>query len=110
MKRNLLALSAVVLAVVFSSFTNRVDTTFYYIYDQVNTQKQLTSYTEVTTQPSHVSGTSKLNWLRVIDHNDGVIDQTEFETQFEIYDVVNDSQDKLSDETSDINGQLDIKS
>lgn len=109
MKLNVLSVLAVVATVVVSSFTTKVNTTFYYVYDQVGTQTLLTSYSEVTAQPTPVAGSGKINWLRVIDKNDGVIDQAEFLTQFEIYDVVNDNANLLSDESADISGQFDIK-
>jgi len=99
MKKNLLALSAVALAIVFSSFTvSRVDTNVYMIYDGSSTQTLVGSYTQQSpTQPLQQSGTGILNWFKIVDKNNGVIDQSEFTTRFNQLDASHNS--SLNDET-----------
>lgn len=111
MKRNLLGLFAVVLAIAVSSFTARVDTTYYLIYDGTGTQKDITNYVTPyeTDVPDHITGTGKLNWFKVVDVSSNGISTTEFNNAFDSYDVVAPSTNLLSDETTDVPGGLDIK-
>lgn len=107
MKKNLLALSAVVLAIVFSSFTSLVDTTIYMDYVS-GTENVVGSYSQTQTVQSHETGLGLINWFKIIDKNNGTIDQAEFDVRFEVLDVVADGSNLLSDE-SDISGELDVK-
>jgi len=110
MKKNLLALGAVIFALVLSSFTVKTSTTYYLVYNGGAIEKSMSSFnTPTTIQPSHVNnGVGKLNWFRVIDQDNDGVEQTEFDTDFDSYDFTSPGSDKLSDEV-DVLNQLDVK-
>ena len=93
MKRNLLALTAVVLAIAVSSFTVKKTTTFYYIYPGSGSENSFSNYSgtsgAITTDVQDVEdnvGTITLNWLKVIDA-DATADATSFGNAFNSYDA-----------------------
>jgi hypothetical protein len=111
MKRNFVALGAVIFAIALSSFTTRFVQFKYFVYTG-GTEKNINNYSQQASQPAHIFNTSTqtLNWFRVSDvDEDGSITTTEFENSFETYDVVNTSLDLLKDESADVSGQLDLK-
>ncbi len=112
MKRNLLGLFAVVLAIAVSSFTTPKLTYEYMIYGGTGIEKDMTNFSQTSTLPSHgytALSQQKLNWFRVEDINDDGVSVAEFETSFEVYDVANDGADQLKDESADISSQLDLQ-
>ena len=110
MKKNLMAVGALAIAIAFSSFTNKTDVQKYLVY-QSGTERDINSFASpTTTQPSHVIGSGKLNWFRVLDVNNDGIDVTEFNGAFDAKDIkpAGSPNQLLSDEV-DISGQLDVK-
>jgi hypothetical protein len=108
MKRNLLGLFAVVLAIAVSSFTvKRVVTSYLVFKASATIQKQLSSYDKVAIQPATVPGGTVLNWFSITEDN-GTITPAEFNTRFDQLDQTNPTGDDLLDETEVIN-QLDFK-
>jgi hypothetical protein len=108
MKRNLLGLFAVVLAIAISSFTVKRIVTIYLVYKPgASVQKQLSNYTQTLTLPGTVPGGAALNWFS-IDDNNGSITSIEFNTRFDALDVTNAAGDDLLDE-SEIPNELDFK-
>lgn len=108
MKRNLLGLFAVVLAIAVSSFTVKRVVTSYLVYKAgASVQKQLSNYNKVLTLPATVPGGSALNWFSITE-NDGNITSIEFNTRFDQLDQTDPSGDDLLDE-SEIANQLDFK-
>jgi hypothetical protein len=111
MKRNLLGLFAVVLAIAISSFTVSKRANYYVVYKGAPfAQDQIGSYnTPTLSQPATASGTTVLNWFRIPDTNlDGIISQSELGTEFEVLDVVNDLANTLDDD-AEITNRLDKK-
>jgi hypothetical protein len=114
MKRNILALFAIVMAVVFSSFTIKTETDMFLVYDQVQLGDEdlRSSYDDpaVFVAPGTVSGTGRINWVKVVDDNDDEdITQEEFDVAFTQYNQVSPTSMLLSDE-SDITDELDVRS
>jgi hypothetical protein len=110
MKKNLVLFGALIMAIVFSSFTVVRVTNYYLVYNGGITEKSMSSFnTPTTTQPLHVNGTGSINWFRVVDQDGDGVEQTEFDTDFEKYDKVSTSSNLLSDETIDVTNELDIK-
>lgn len=112
MKRNLLALFAVILAIGFSAFTTKktdvlkpakkgAATRYYQFSTTATDQKVFANYTDLgTTLPSDCPNTLKLCWIAVPDeNNDNVIDGTDFTTAFNALDV--NGNGTLNDETED---------
>lgn len=95
MKRNILALFAVVLAIGFSSFSVKKVTNVYFTYNSGN-QNDRTSYTEKSSELTR-SGDQFLAWIRIADDN-GTVTNTEFDTLFEELDTVDDSNNSLNDD------------
>lgn len=101
MKRNLLGISAVVVAVALSSFTVKKFVNVYMVFDIFESvEKDVNNYTQQAGSPGTFTNSSpkKLAWFRIADSNDGVIDFTEFDTGFEALDVTSTSNNRLSDE------------
>lgn len=108
MKRNLLGLFAVVLAIAVSSFTvKRVVTSYLVFKPSATIQKQLSSYDKVAIQPTTVPGGTALNWFSITEDN-GTITIPEFNTRFDQLDQTDPSSDDLLDE-AEITNQLDFK-
>lgn len=111
MKKNLLALTALVLTIVVSAFTMKPNVIKYADYDQINAENVKTSYTMLASQPSHEFTNAfdiRLNWFKVDAGADGIVSDTEFSTAFELYDVQDDGTNLLKDENADITGELDL--
>jgi hypothetical protein len=112
MKKNLFALGAIALAVVFSSFTTKFSIDNYLVFTGGTNEKLMSNYAAPTTsQPAHEfsAATPILNWFRVVDVDSDGVENSEFLADFEIYDVISDISNKLSDESADIVGQLDLR-
>lgn len=111
MKKNLLGLLALVLAIGVSSFTVKRAINYYLVYDGTNVQTSMSSYAAPTTvQPAHAfTGVAILNWFRVVDVDSDGVEASEFAIDFEAFDVQNDASNTLNDETADISGRLDLK-
>ncbi|MRG45844.1 hypothetical protein GFS24_12010 [Chitinophaga sp. SYP-B3965] len=114
MKRNLLALVALVAAFTLSSFTGKTLVSYYLVYDGGTADQRLRdsySSADIFEAPDHLgeqSGPQILNWIRVEDADlSDAIENDEVEDQFDIYNVGVDG-DNLNDEI-DIPGSLDIK-
>jgi hypothetical protein len=103
MKRNLLGLFAIVMAVVFSSFTARNMDTVYFIYDGVGVEKDLDSYTLQPNSPGQLPGTDILAWFRGEVGDIDAPTEPEFEDAFELIDGNKNGtdNDQLSDETTE---------
>jgi len=101
-----MALSALVLAIAISSFTTKKSVTSYLTFSG-GTEKDLTHYSQQSSEPATDEGASTLNWFRIVEDN-GVITTNEFNIQFEAYDQTATSQNSLDDEM-EIQDQLDLK-
>lgn len=112
MKKNLLALSAVILAIVGSSFTVKFTTDFYLVYKQSGIQRDKVNYNQFTSPQTHLTGTGKLNWLKVVAASASGPTATEFNSAFDARDIspaIPGPNQQLSDEV-DVTGILDVKS
>lgn len=111
MKRNLVAIFAVALAVAASSFTTK-KVIYFYMYYNFGPQKDLAGYDQLSSQPNHLYSAlanPTLDWFRATDtNNDNIISTSEFNASFESYDVVATDNNLLSDESADISGELDL--
>jgi hypothetical protein len=96
MKRNFLALSAIVLAVAASSFTVKKTVDVYFIHNSGD-QDVRTSYSQTTSAQSEMIGDAVLGWIKIVDDN-GTITDTEFDNAFEALDQVNDNLNTLNDD------------
>jgi uncharacterized membrane protein len=98
MKRYLLALFAVVLAIVFSAFTPKL-TTVYLIYDGTGAENDFTNnYSQSTSNPGTDPFTSTTIWWFSVSDADGSVTQSEFDdTYFPAAD--SNSNNSLSDES-----------
>lgn len=113
MKRNLIALVAVVAAITLSSFTTQRFTSYFLVYSGSNSQTAVGSYSSIIqgpTAPAHLgtgTGAQILNWLRAEDSNGTLsIQNDELATAFATYNTGGNS--TLNDEVDDP-GNLDIK-
>src|SRR5438876_6195117 len=98
MKKNFLALSAIVLAIAVSSFTTKRSVISYLVYKTGATQeKNLSNYNQQSSEPATDPGSTSMNWMKITEDN-GSITTTEFNTQFEAYDQTSTSLNLLSDE------------
>jgi hypothetical protein len=88
MKRNLLALAAIVMAVIFSSFTIKPLQTVYFVYDGSGNQADLANYQSPapTSYPGTVAGSSTLAWFRGDVADPGDIQLAEFDASFDAID------------------------
>jgi hypothetical protein len=113
MKRCMSGIFAIVLAVLFSSFTAKTSTDYYLVYKQwfQGAENWRASYEWPTLMyPWHEPGTGRINWLKVTDwDDDNYIDYDEFGYAFSIYNQTNPTAMLLSDE-SDITDELDVMS
>lgn len=103
MKRNFLALTAVVVAIALVSFTSKpLFTDVYMVYTQTSTstEKVFANYTQQSTSPGIITneGILTLAWAKFVD-DDGTVLSTEFDAEFEVLDVTSTSSNRLSDET-----------
>lgn len=106
MKKYLLGVFAVVLAVGFSAFTkseapkaDKKQTVVYVLYKtaEAQPQNQIANYTQQSAAPS-CPGAVRLCAIRIVDpNNDGVISQAEFSAVFSPLDT--DSDGTLDDQT-----------
>lgn len=110
MKRNLLALSAVVLAIVASSFTTSRFADVYFIYNS-GTQTVLGSYSPSSDLPDPVSGTTVLAWFRGAAANPSQPTSTEFTNSFNAVDnhFGGSTTGTLNDETTEDHSILEKK-
>lgn len=101
MKKYLLGLAAIVLAIGFSAFTAKKTLVLdkFLVY-QSGTQKNITSYLQVPAQPDPCDNASTNCFLLVRDlDGNNVISVAEFETAFELIDGSTGSDnDNLNDE------------
>lgn len=102
MKKNVLALSAVVMAIAFSSFTSAKFATVYFLYNG-GTEKSQLSYSTTSSTQVEMTGNTNLAWFRgaAIDPTD--VDPSEFNASFEAIDgdLGGSDNDLLSDESED---------
>ena len=99
MKRNLLGLAAVVIAIGLSSFSAKFGTITYLVYNGgSNPQNDIDSYSPQPGEPAAQSGTTSLYWISVEDIN-GVsnIQDSEFDAAFAVLDSNHNS--NLNDES-----------
>lgn len=97
MKRNLLGLAAVVLAIAVSSFTAKWNTTFYMVYNS-GSQNVMSNYqTPTTTSQDAVLGDDILAWIS-IQSVDTQIDNAEFLAAFGALDESTTQPNNLNDE------------
>ncbi len=105
---------AIILTLFIAGSATSQKTSFYWlVYDGSGSQKDLANYQIIYWTPNHEFvplSFPNCNWFRVEDvDEDGIISYPEFDFYFELYDRVNTLSDALSDEPSDIYGQLDLK-
>jgi hypothetical protein len=95
MKKNLLAVVALVLALTFSAFTPKFNLR-YIVYDGAGAENNFSNYSVQTTSPGTSATSTTIWWFRVNDGN-GTVTQAEFDgTYFPAADT--DGDDFLSDE------------
>ena len=110
MKLNLLGIVAVVVAIGFSSFTAKKTTSFYLTYKGTGfTEKAIASFDQTTTPQSHITGTGKLNWLKVEAASAGGPTSSEFIDEFENRDISPATPNNLLSDEVDVTGVLDVK-
>ena len=85
MKKNLLGLAAIVLAIAVSSFTSKKLQDVYLVYNS-GTQSDITNYSQTSTTQIAIDGTDVLAWLKVSDDN-GIVTPTEFTPKFNAFDT-----------------------
>lgn len=104
MKKNLLALFAVVIAIAMSSFTTKPFLTDVYMIYGGGTEKAFGSYTQQTGFPGTQPNVEPLTlvWVKFIDNN-GTVLSSEFNTEFEAVDgdFGGTDNDLVSDEIED---------
>lgn len=106
MKRNLLGLFAVVLAIAVSSFTVKKATNVYFVHiTALGNQQDRDSYTETLTAQTFEFGGTVLDWFRITDA-DGNVSNAEFDAAFDALDTDNDN--TLNDQ-AEISNVLDKK-
>jgi hypothetical protein len=98
MKRNLLVLSAVVLAIVFSSFTVKTTTDVFFVYNSGSNHSVRSNYTETTATQNPVIGSTNLKWIRITD-DDGIVSGPEFSTMYDALDRTVPQNTTLNDDT-----------
>jgi len=108
MKRNLLALGALLVAVVLSSFTYSKLTTVYFVYGLNSTtsanEKNLSNYSVTqSSQSTDISGSTYIAWFDGQVSDPAGVTGTEFTTAFEAIDgdYNGTDNDRLSDETNE---------
>jgi len=111
MKKNVLALGALVLAIGFSAFTvNRFDNKYaVYSSSPTGTDPQTipSNYTVQSSAPSTQLGSDILAWIRFSDADvDGILDQSELNSFFSTYDTNND---KTLNDQSEVSSILEKK-
>ncbi|MCS3795952.1 hypothetical protein [Niastella sp. OAS944] len=96
MKRNLLGFAAVVLAIAVSSFTAKLNTTYYMVYNS-GSQNVMSNYDAPTAEEQDaVIGSDRLAWIS-IESADSQIDNAEFLAAFSALDA--NSTSSLDDES-----------
>lgn len=100
MKRNLLAVSAVVIAIVFSSFSGKRLTDVYFVLKATATADHTlrTNYDETTTSQSTFLGGANLKWIMIRDDN-GTVSSGEFSTMYDELDRTIPQNTTLTDDT-----------
>ncbi|SIO03177.1 hypothetical protein [Chitinophaga niabensis] len=111
MKKNILALVAVVAAVTLSSFTTQRAVSYFLVYDVVglDDQAEVASYTsQELVQPAFEDGTGVLNWIRVEDTSlSNAIEDNELATALSAYDT--GTAGTLDDQIDSPSGDYDVK-
>lgn len=98
MKRNLLGVAAVVLAIAVSSFTTKLNTTYYMVYNS-GSQNVMSNYAAPTPDAQDaVLGTDILAWIS-IESVDSQIDNAEFLAAFTALDESSIQPNNLNDES-----------
>lgn len=97
MKRNLLGLAAVVLAIAVSSFTTKWNTVFYYVYSTGSHSSAASYQTPTQTAQSQQTGDAVLAWISLESVN-SQIDANEFSAAFEALDIEEDATNSLNDD------------
>jgi hypothetical protein len=97
MKRNFLALTAVILAIAVSSFTVLRTTNIYFVYGSGD-QTVRANYTETSSAATHSGANNVLAWIMIEDVDATVSDQ-EFIDAFEGLDTVSDGDNTLNDDS-----------
>lgn len=104
MKRNLLGALAIATVVVFSAFTAKKTTSFYYEYKVADAgiQNQTSSYEAPSmSSPGTISGTQVLAWIKVEAANVEGPSTNEFNNTFTALNVTNPGTPSLNDEVED---------
>lgn len=98
MKRNLLGFAAVVLAIAVSSFTTKLNTTYYMVYNS-GAQTSMSSYAAPTPDAQdEVLGSDILAWIS-IESADSQIVNAEFLAAFTALDESSTQANNLNDES-----------
>jgi hypothetical protein len=86
MKKNLLGIFAVVLALAVSSFTSNKLTTVYFVYQDAGAENDVDSYDAVLSSPGAISGTDVVAWFIGEVTNPNAPEQGEFDEAFDEVD------------------------
>ena len=102
MKKNLLALSAIVMAIAFSSFTSAKFATVYFLFNG-GTEKSQARFDVTSTSQMEITGNSELAWFKGAAMDPDDITPSEFNASFEAIDgdLGGSDNDLLSDESED---------
>ena len=98
MKRNVLGLAALVLAIAVSSFTVNKNSIIYAVYQDAGAQNDMGNYDIETASPGVMNGTAVLGWFSV-ESVDASLDVNEFDAAFESSDETSTSSNSLNDES-----------
>ncbi|THU40469.1 hypothetical protein FAM09_11450 [Niastella caeni] len=102
MKRNLLGILSLVLAITISSFTTKKTVTVYLDYNGSGNHDVLGNYTYPASVQNPISGDSFLAWIKIVDDN-GTITTDEFAAAYDVLDRSTTPNSSLND-ASDTEG------
>lgn len=97
MKKSILGFAALLVAVVFSSFSVKFAADVYVVYDDSGDQNDFTNYSQASSETTRL-GSSTLAWFKIPNDPNGVITSGEFATAFEDIDQVSDNLNTLNDD------------
>lgn len=103
MKKNIIPIVAIMLAMLFSAFTTKRSTTVYFIYCGSGHQKSFFNYSADVTTPAIIPGSAVLAWFMGSAEDPDAVTIYEFNDSFEAIDgdFGGADNDVLTDETED---------
>jgi hypothetical protein len=102
MKRNLIALSAVVLAISFSAFTPKFSNVYMVYKGPAFAENALASYNQQASSPGTDNQTITIWWFKANAGGDSQVDATEFATAFNALDTDHDNIISDQSESADL--------